>query len=129
MVITGTLPDLSRDEAKELVEKAGGKVSSSVSKKTSFVLLGAEPGSKYEKAVALGTPILNQEEFLALLNSRRKGMPKNCLIVASWMYGNPTGHLVRLVFYPKACTYINGFIFFYQLLLILRKRQLNRFLI
>lgn len=73
VVITGTLPDLSRDEAKELVEKAGGKVSSSVSKKTSFVLLGAEPGSKYEKAVALGTPILNQEEFLALLNSRPEG--------------------------------------------------------
>jgi DNA ligase (NAD+) len=62
-VITGTLPTLSRDEAKELIEKAGGKVSGSVSKKTTFVLAGDDAGSKLTKARELGIPILNEEEL------------------------------------------------------------------
>ena len=66
VVITGTLPSLSRDEAAEAVRAAGGKVSSSVSKKTSFVVAGENAGSKYDKAVELGVPILDEEGFRAL---------------------------------------------------------------
>ena len=60
VVITGTLPELSRDEAGELVRAAGGKVSSSVSKKTNFVVAGENAGSKHDKAVELGVPILDE---------------------------------------------------------------------
>ncbi len=67
-VLTGTLPTLKRDEAKKLIESNGGKVSSSVSKKTSFVVAGDEAGSKLEKAAALGIPVLTEEELLAMLN-------------------------------------------------------------
>jgi DNA ligase (NAD+) len=67
VVITGTLPGLTRDEAAEAVRAAGGKVSSSVSKKTNFVVAGENAGSKYDKAVELGVPILNEEAFRALL--------------------------------------------------------------
>ena len=67
VVITGTLPSLSRDEAAEAVRAAGGKVSSSVSKKTSFVVAGENAGSKYDKAVELGVPILDEEGFRALI--------------------------------------------------------------
>jgi len=66
-VLTGTLPSLSREEAKALIESAGGKVSGSVSKKTSFVLAGEDAGSKLEKARELGVKILSEEEFRALL--------------------------------------------------------------
>ncbi len=66
-VLTGTLPNLSRSDATKLIEKNGGTVSSSVSKNTDFVLLGSEPGSKYEKAKALGVAILSEEEFLTIL--------------------------------------------------------------
>ncbi len=59
-VITGTLPHLSRDEAKALIEKAGGKVASAVSKETSFVLAGENPGSKYQKAQSLGVSIIDE---------------------------------------------------------------------
>jgi DNA ligase (NAD+) len=62
-VITGTLPTLSRDEAKELIEKAGGKVSGSVSKKTTFVVAGDDAGSKLAKATELGIPVLSEEEL------------------------------------------------------------------
>lgn len=68
-VLTGTLPTLSREEAKKMIENRGGNVSSSVSKKTSFVVLGENPGSKYEKALELEIKILNEEEFINLLNS------------------------------------------------------------
>ena len=67
VVITGTLPNLSRDEAAEAVRAAGGKVSSSVSKKTSFVVAGENAGSKYDKAVELGVPILDEAAFETLL--------------------------------------------------------------
>lgn len=64
VVITGTLPTLSREEAEGKVRAAGGKASGSVSVKTAFVVAGEAPGSKYEKAQALGIPILSEAEFL-----------------------------------------------------------------
>lgn len=63
-VITGSLDAMSREAAKERIRDLGGDVSESVSKKTSFVVVGAEPGSKYEKAQKLGVPILDEKEFL-----------------------------------------------------------------
>lgn len=65
-VITGTLPALSRDEAKEFIQSRGGKVTDSISKKTSYLVLGLEPGSKYEKAIELGVPILDEENLRKL---------------------------------------------------------------
>jgi DNA ligase (NAD+) len=67
VVITGTLAGLTRDEAAEAVRAAGGKVSSSVSKKTNYVVAGENAGSKYDKAVELGVPILDEDGFRALL--------------------------------------------------------------
>jgi DNA ligase (NAD+) len=67
VVITGTLEGLSRDEAGEAVRQAGGKVTSSVSKKTDFVVAGENAGSKYDKAVELGVPILDEAAFKVLL--------------------------------------------------------------
>jgi DNA ligase (NAD+) len=64
IVVTGTLPTLSREEAEALVRKGGGKASGSVSKNTSFVLAGESPGSKLEKAQALGVPVIDEAEFL-----------------------------------------------------------------
>jgi DNA ligase (NAD+) len=66
-VITGTLPTLSRDQAKLLIEQAGGKVSSAVSKKTNFVLAGEEAGSKLSKAMELGIRILTEQDLRAML--------------------------------------------------------------
>ncbi len=66
-VITGTLPNYSRDEAKELIEQAGGHVSSSVSKKTDYVLAGDSPGSKLDKAKELKVKIISVEELKKLL--------------------------------------------------------------
>lgn len=68
-VLTGTLPTLSRDQAKALLEKAGGKVAGSVSAKTSYVVAGEEAGSKLEKAKELGVAIIDENQMLALLNS------------------------------------------------------------
>jgi DNA ligase (NAD+) len=65
-VITGTLPTFSRDDAKEFIESNGGKVTDSVSKKTSYLVLGEAPGSKYEKAKELGVKIIGEEELKKL---------------------------------------------------------------
>ncbi|WP_338414087.1 NAD-dependent DNA ligase LigA [uncultured Sphaerotilus sp.] len=67
LVLTGTLPTLGRDAAKDLIEAAGGKVSGSVSKKTHYVVAGSEAGSKLEKAQALGLSILDEAGLLALI--------------------------------------------------------------
>jgi len=64
VVITGTLPSLSRERATELIENNGGKVTSSVSKKTTFLLAGADAGSKLEKARSLGVDVIDEEELL-----------------------------------------------------------------
>jgi DNA ligase (NAD+) len=66
-VVTGTLPTLKRDEAKALIQKAGGKVTDSVSKKTDFLVLGADAGSKLEKAQSLGISQLSEAQLLAML--------------------------------------------------------------
>jgi DNA ligase (NAD+) len=68
-VLTGTLPNLSRDAAKALIEAQGGKVTGSVSKKTDFVIAGAEPGSKFIKAQDLGIRILDETSFLDLIDT------------------------------------------------------------
>jgi len=67
VVVTGTLTAWSRDEATEAVQSRGGKVSGSVSKKTGFVVAGDSPGSKYDKAIQLGVPVLDEDWFTALL--------------------------------------------------------------
>lgn len=66
-VLTGTLQTLKRDEAKEMIEKRGGKCSGSVSKKTSYVVAGEEAGSKLTKANELGVPVLTEEQFLQMI--------------------------------------------------------------
>ena len=68
IVVTGTLPTLSRDEAEKLIRDNGGKASSSVSKKTSYVLAGEKAGSKLDKANSLGIPVITEEEFLKMIN-------------------------------------------------------------
>ena len=59
-VVTGTLPGFTREGVKEFIEKMGGKVIDSVSKKTSYLVLGENPGSKYDKALELNVPILDE---------------------------------------------------------------------
>jgi DNA ligase (NAD+) len=68
VVVTGTLADFSRDVATEAITSRGGKVSGSVSKKTDFVVVGDSPGSKYDKAVTLGVPILDEDGLRTLLD-------------------------------------------------------------
>lgn len=69
VVITGTLPTLSREEAEARVKRAGGKAANSVSAKTSFVVAGEEPGSKLAKAEQLGVPVVSESEFLKKLGT------------------------------------------------------------
>ena len=71
-VLTGTLPTLTRDAASELILSLGGKVSGSVSKKTDYVLAGAEAGSKLEKAQSLGITILSEETFLEMVKAGKQ---------------------------------------------------------
>jgi len=66
-VLTGTLPDLTREQATERIGMAGGKVTSSVSKKTDYLVAGASPGSKLEKAERLGVAVLDEDGLLELL--------------------------------------------------------------
>jgi DNA ligase (NAD+) len=66
-VLTGTLPGLTREAAKERIEAAGGKVSGSVSKKTSYVVAGEDAGSKLDKAAQLGVPVVDEAGLLELL--------------------------------------------------------------
>lgn len=68
-VLTGTLPTMTRSEASKLIEQHGGKTSSSVSKKTSFVLAGEEAGSKLTKAQNLGIPIITEKQLLEMINN------------------------------------------------------------
>jgi len=70
-VLTGTLPTLKRNEAAALIEQHGGKVVGSVSKKTSFVVVGDEPGSKLTKAQELGVPLLDEAGLLAMIGGAR----------------------------------------------------------
>jgi DNA ligase (NAD+) len=67
LVLTGTLPELSREEATQRVLAAGGRVTTSVSKKTDYVIAGESPGSKLEKAQRLGVPVLDEQGLLELL--------------------------------------------------------------
>ena len=67
-VLTGTLPTLTRDEAKKMVEDAGGRVSGSVSKKTDFVVAGEDAGSKLDKAKELGVKVIGEKELQEMLS-------------------------------------------------------------
>ena len=68
-VLTGTLPTLTRDEAKERIEAAGGKVSGSVSKKTDYVVAGADAGSKLDKAKELGVKVIDEKEMKSVVGN------------------------------------------------------------
>ncbi len=69
-VLTGSLVGLSREEAKHRIESAGGKVLTSVTKKTSFVVVGDEPGSKLDKAISLGIPIIDEDRLISMISGR-----------------------------------------------------------
>jgi len=86
LVVTGSLDGFSRDEVTEAVTDRGGKVSGSVSKKTSFVVVGESPGSKYDKAVALKVPVLDESGLRALLDEG----PEAALALAE-IGGQPAG--------------------------------------
>jgi DNA ligase (NAD+) len=74
-VLTGTLNRFTRSEAEELLRELGAKPTSSVSKSTNYLVVGADPGSKYEKAVKMGVQVLNEDQFQALLEKVREGKP------------------------------------------------------
>ena len=71
-VLTGTLQDYTRNEIKDIIESMGGKVSSAVSAKTDYVLAGENPGSKYEKAVQLGIKIIDEQEFINMMEGKNE---------------------------------------------------------
>jgi len=66
-VLTGTLKDFTRAQAKEIISELGGRVTGSISKKTDYVVAGEDPGSKYRKAQELGVTIINEEEFKKII--------------------------------------------------------------
>ena len=72
IVVTGTLPTLSRQEAEAMIVQNGGKASGSVSKKTAYVLAGAAAGSKLTKAQTLGIPVIDEAEFLRMVAPPRQ---------------------------------------------------------
>ena len=74
IVVTGSLVDFSRDGAKEAILARGGKASSSVSKKTDYVVVGDSPGSKADKAEQLGVPVLDEDRFKVLLDQGPSGL-------------------------------------------------------
>ena len=71
-VLTGTLNKITRDEASKLIKNVGGKTTSSVTKKTSVVIVGDNPGSKYTKALDLGIEVWDEDKFLELINYNTK---------------------------------------------------------
>lgn len=71
VVLTGSMKKLTREEAKDLIRVAGGKISSSISKKTDFLVVGKDPGSKFEKAQKIGTTILTEEDFLKKIEKNK----------------------------------------------------------
>ena len=73
-MVTGSLTGFSRDDAKEAIVARGGKAARSVSKKTAYVVAGDSPGSKYDKAVELGVPILDEDGFGRLLENGPDGV-------------------------------------------------------
>jgi DNA ligase (NAD+) len=74
VVVTGSLTGFSRDGAKEAIITRGGKASGSVSKKTDYVVAGDSPGSKYDKAIELGVPVLDEDGFSRLLEQGPEGV-------------------------------------------------------
>ena len=73
-VLTGTLSSMDRNDAGDIIKSLGGKITSSVSKNTSFVIVGENPGSKYDKALKNNVKILNEEEFIQLINTCKSGV-------------------------------------------------------
>ena len=69
IVFTGTLSKMSREEAKHLAVKLGGKISSNVTSKTDYVIVGDKPGSKAKKAMEIGLITINEDEFIKIINS------------------------------------------------------------
>jgi DNA ligase (NAD+) len=74
-VLTGSLSVLPRPEAKQRIEAMGGRVAGSVSRRTDYLVMGADPGSKRDRAMKLGVPILDEEEFRKLLSDSGQGRP------------------------------------------------------
>jgi DNA ligase (NAD+) len=72
VVVTGSLENFTRQQAQQAIKDAGGKASSSVSKKTDFVLAGAEPGSKLDKARELGVTVIDERQFMKMLSGEAK---------------------------------------------------------
>ena len=104
IVVTGSLAGFSRDDAKEAILARGGKAAGSVSKKTAYVVAGDAPGSKYDKAVELGVPILDEDGFRTLLEEgpaagrHRRLTAQYWSVPPSWIYGgryDPDGRPVR----------------------------------
>ena len=84
IVVTGSLTGFSRDEAKEAIVTRGGKAAGSVSKKTDYVVAGDSPGSKYDKAVELGVPVLDEDGFRDVAREGPTGHWAECTITVLW---------------------------------------------